>query len=198
MRMFTSGALDPVALQPELEQRDLPEFRPAERRWVAGAAAAIWKALVEAGAPRGLVPVGLGARDTLRLEAKMTLYGNDIDETTTVLEADLAWIVKLKKGEFIGRDVLAAQKKEGVSRKLVGFEMVGRAIGRHGYAAVKDGEVVGRVTSGTRAPFLEKSIGLAYLPPDLWEPGSTFDIEVRGRSEGAFVVPTPFYKRPRD
>jgi aminomethyltransferase len=157
----------------------------------------VWKSLVEAGSDRGLVPVGLGARDTLRLEAKMALYGNDIDDTTTVIEADLGWIVKLKKGDFIGRDVLAKQKSEGVERKLVGFEMRGRAIARNGYPALRNGEAVGRVTSGTRAPFLQRNIGLAYLPQGMWDPGTEFDVEIRGRAEPAVVVPTPFYKRER-
>ncbi len=159
------------------------------------AAEGIWQSIMSAGADCGVVPVGLGARDTLRLEAKLALYGNDIDDTTTVIEADLGWIVKLKKGEFIGRDVLARQKKEGTSRKLVGFEMAGRAIARRGYPAIKDGESVGTVTSGTRAPFLHKNIGLAYLPAGMWQPGTAFEVEIRGRAEPAVVVPTPFYKR---
>jgi aminomethyltransferase len=155
----------------------------------------LWYALLGSGAPHGVVPVGLGARDTLRLEAKMALYGNDIDDTTTALEADLGWIVKLKKGEFIGRDVLAQQKTDGVSRKLVGFEMRSRAIARHGYPALKNGETVGRVTSGSFAPYLQKNIGLAYLPQGMWEPGTTFEVGIRRRSEPAEVVSTPFYKR---
>lgn len=157
----------------------------------------LWYALLAAGAPHGLVPTGLAARDTLRLEAKMALYGNDIDDTTTVLEADLGWIVKLGKGEFIGKDVLARQKAEGVSRKLVGFETEGRAVARHGFAAFRGDERVGTVTSGSFAPFLKKNVGLAYLPAGMWEPGTKFTVEIRGRREGAIVVPTPFYKRPR-
>jgi aminomethyltransferase len=157
----------------------------------------VWQAILEAGRSSGLVPVGLAARDTLRLEAKMALYGNDIDETTTVLEADLGWIVKLEKGDFVGRDVLERQRAEGLSRKLVGFEMEGRAIARHGYPAAIDGRPAGTVTSGTHAPFLRKSIGLAYLPSGTWEPGSRFEVEIRGRLEPARVVPTPFYKRSR-
>jgi aminomethyltransferase len=163
----------------------------------AGDAESIWYAVLAAGAPHGLVPVGLGARDTLRLEAKMALYGNDIDETTTALEADLGWIVKFKKGDFIGREALAAQKERGVQRKLVGFEMEGKAIARHGYAALRDGEPVGKVTSGTHAPYLRKNIGLVYLPEGMWDPGTRFDVEIRGRRTGAVVVETPFYKRNR-
>jgi aminomethyltransferase len=161
------------------------------------AAERIWYALLGSGAPHGLVPVGLGARDTLRLEAKMALYGNDIDGTTTALEADLGWIVKLEKGPFVGSDVLARQKSEGIGRKLVGFETEGRAVARHGYPAFAAGRPVGPVTSGSFAPFLKKNIGLVYLPAGSWEPGTRFEVEIRGRREPAVVVPTPFYKRPR-
>ena len=156
-----------------------------------------WHALLEAGGACGLIPAGLGARDTLRLEAKLALYGNDIDESTTVLEADLGWIVKLDKGEFVGREALAREKQEGATRKLVGFEMRGRGIARPGYPAVKDGEMVGKVTSGSHAPYLKKNIGLVYLPRGMWTPGTHFEIEIRGRREAAVVVSTPFYKRSR-
>ncbi len=161
----------------------------------ADAAVGLWNAVMQAGEADGLQPVGLGARDTLRLEAKMALYGNDIDESTTVLEADLGWIVKLAKGDFIGREVLARQAEEGIEKKLAGFELSGRRIARHDYPAVHDGKVVGRVTSGTFAPTLEKSIGLCYLPVELTEPGTRFEVDCRGRAEPATVVPTPFYKR---
>ena len=166
-------------------------YGPAE------AAETLWYAVLGAGAPHGLVPAGLGARDTLRLEAKMALYGNDIDETTTVLEADLGWILKLEKGDFLGRDALLRQKAEGLPRMLVGFETEGRAVARHGHKAMRDGAEVGTVTSGTFAPFLKKNIGLAYLPIALRQPGSRFAIDIRGRMEPAVVVSTPFYKRPR-
>lgn len=159
------------------------------------AAEDLWYALLGAGGADGLIPAGLGARDTLRLEARMALYGNDIDDTTTALEADLGWIVKWKKGDFVGRDALARQKDEGLDRKLVGFEMDGRIPARQGYAALRDGEPVGRVTSGAPAPFLKKNIGLAYLPAGMWEPGTRFEVAVRNRREPATVVPTPFYKR---
>lgn len=161
----------------------------------AGDTARLWDALLGAGAPAGLVPVGLGARDTLRLEASMALYGNDIDDGTTALEANLGWIVKMKKGDFIGRDSLARQKESGLTRRLVGFEMQGRAIPRHGYPVLRDGEEIGKVTSGTFAPFLEKAIGMAYLPAGMWEPGTTIEISIRNRTAPAVVVPTPFYKR---
>jgi aminomethyltransferase len=161
------------------------------------AAVSLWHAITESGARHGLVPVGLGARDTLRLEARMALYGNDIDESTTVLEADLEWIVRLDKGEFVGREALARQREHGVGRRLVGFEMQGRAIARHGYEVVVGGRAVGRVTSGNFAPFLRRSIGLAYLPAELARSGAKFEVEVRGRRETAVVVPTPFYRRAR-
>jgi len=162
-----------------------------------GNGAAIWNAIMDAGADSGIKPIGLAARDTLRLEARMALYGNDIDDTTTVLEADLGWIVKLEKGDFIGRDVLASQADEGVSRKLVGFEMQGRPVARKGYRTFQKGCEVGAVTSGTFAPFLKKSIGMTYLPVEGCEVGSEFEVEIRGRREGAIVVQTPFYQRPR-
>ena len=155
----------------------------------------LWSALLEAGASHGIAPIGLGARDTLRLEAKMTLYGNDIDDSTTPYEADLAWIVKLKKGDFIGREVLLRQKQDGLTRKLVGFQLRGRPIARHGFNVVHDGRTVGQVTSGSFAPYLKKSIGLAYLPIELTEVGTAVQIEIRGRTEPADVVATPFYKR---
>jgi glycine cleavage system T protein (aminomethyltransferase) len=161
----------------------------------AGDAVAIWSALLAEGGAKGLVPVGLAARDTLRLEAKMALYGNDIDETTTVLEADLGWIAKLDKGEFLGREALLRQRERGLERKLAGFAMEGRAVARHGYPVEVGGERVGAVTSGSYAPFLGKSIGLAYLPRGSWEPGTRIGVVIRGKSEPAAVVPTPFYKR---
>ena len=157
----------------------------------------IWNALMRGGGPLGLAPVGLGARDTLRLEAKMALYGNDIDDTTTPWEADLGWIVKMKKGDFSGRAALEAQRAAGIPRKLVGFEVKGRGIARHGFPAVRDGRVVGHVTSGCFSPVFKKNIGLAYLPMDLQEPGLRFEVEIRGRREPAVVVPTPFYKRKK-
>jgi len=153
----------------------------------------IMKKLIDGGA----VPCGLGARDTLRLEAKMALYGNDIDHSTTPIEADLGWIVKTEKGEFMGRDVLEREKAEGPRRKLVGFEMIDRGIGRHGYPIVEGGEEIGVVTSGTHSPTLKKAIGLAYLPLDKSAPGTEFQVLIRGKETRARVVPTPFYKRPK-
>ncbi|NIM11764.1 MAG: glycine cleavage system aminomethyltransferase GcvT [Candidatus Aminicenantes bacterium] len=151
--------------------------------------------LVEKGKEHGIVPVGLGARDTLRLEAGMALYGNDIDDSHTVLEADLGWILKLKKGDFLGRDVLLKQKEEGIKRKLVGFELVDRGVARHGYPVYVDGSEYSTVTSGTFAPFLNKPIGMAYLPIEKCEIGTEFEIGIRGKRVKAKVVETPFYKR---
>jgi aminomethyltransferase len=157
----------------------------------------VWDAITSAGKGAGVVPAGLGARDTLRLEAAMRLYGQDMDETTTVLEADLGWIVGWQKAEFLGSDVLRRQKADGPARKLVGFEVLDRAIARHGHEAYVDGQKAGVVTSGTQTPFLKKSIGMAYLPADRTAPDTEFDVDVRGRRVRARVVPTPFYKRQR-
>ena len=157
----------------------------------------VWNALLDAGAADGLKPCGLGARDTLRLEASMRLCGSDMDEQTTVIEAGLGWIVGWKKGEFIGSEVLRAQKGGTLERTLVGFEMVDRAIARHGYPVVIGSDVVGVVTSGTQTPFLKKSIGLAMVPVSRSAPGTPLHIEIRGRHVAAVVVPEPFYKRPK-
>jgi aminomethyltransferase len=157
----------------------------------------IWNKIVEAGKPYGLLPCGLAARNTLRLEAKMALYGNDIDATTTVLEADLDWICKLNKGDFVGRDRLVEQKEKGVARKLIGFEVIDKGIVRDHYPVFIDGREVGMVTSGSPAPFLKKNIGLAYLPIESTEIGTKFEVDVRGRKLAAQVVQTPFYKRSK-
>jgi len=160
-------------------------------------AAALWNALLEIGTPLGLLPCGLGARDTLRLEAKMALYGNDIDDRHTVLEADLGWILKLEKGEFIGKAALAGQKAEGIRRKLIGFEMIGRGIARSHYAIVKGGRPVGEVTSGGPAPWLDKNIGLGYVAVERAAVGTEFEVMIRDNPVPARVVQTPFYKRKR-
>jgi aminomethyltransferase len=160
-------------------------------------AAHLWQAMLRAGEDEQVIPAGLGARDTLRLEASMRLFGNDMDETTTVLEAGLGWIVGWKKDSFNGADVLRAQKAAGVDRTLVGLEMTDRAIARHGYPVVIDGQAVGTVTSGTQTPFLKKAIGMAYVPSSMAEPDRQIHVEVRGRLAAARIVPMPFYKRPR-
>jgi aminomethyltransferase len=159
----------------------------------------VWRRLIDAGKEKGLVPVGLGARDTLRLEARMCLHGSDMDETTSLIEAGLGWIVSLDeaRGDFVGRAALEAQKRDGAPRKLVGFEVVGRGIARHGHPVWLADHAVGSVTSGSYAPFLQKNIGLCYLPAPRAAVGTEFDVEIRGRRVGARVVPTPFYKRQK-
>jgi aminomethyltransferase len=157
----------------------------------------VWQALLEAGRAADVIPCGLGARDTLRLEAGMRLYGNDIDETTTPVESGLNWIVGWKKDAFIGHERLRDQKKNGTERRLVGFEMIDRGIARHGYPVVAGDRRVGVVTSGTQTPFLKKAIGMAYVPIDLSANGQEFDIDIRGRASRARVVSLPFYKRAR-
>jgi aminomethyltransferase len=156
----------------------------------------VWNALLEAGRDAQIIPCGLGARDTLRLEAAMRLCGSDMNDETTVLEADLGWIIGWKKTDFLGHDVLRAQKAGTLEKKLVGFEMTERAIARHGHVVMHAGEPVGVVTSGTQTPFLKKAIGLAMVPVSIAEPGTRLQIDVRGRLAGAQVVPQPFYKRP--
>ena len=160
----------------------------------------LWNKLLDAGnfsATTGVLPCGLAARNTLRLEAGLALYGHEIDETTTLLEANLGWICKLNKGDFVGRDQLATQKELGVRRRLVGFEMTERGIARDDQEVFVGGERVGKVTSGSPAPYLKKNIGFAYLPTELANEGQEIQIDVRGRSIGAIVVKTPFYKRGR-
>lgn len=155
----------------------------------------IWEAILKQGKDVGLIPIGLGARDTLRLEAKLMLYGNDINETTTVLEAGLGWLVKFKKGEFLGREALLTQKEEGIKRKIVGFEIIGAGIARSNYPVFINDKKVSEVTSGSYSPYLKNSIGLTYLPVDFSEEGTEFEIGIRDRKVNARVVPTPFYKR---
>jgi len=157
----------------------------------------VWQALIESGRSVDLVPCGLGARDTLRLEASMRLYGNDIDETTTVLEADLGWIVGWSKSDFLGSEVLRRQKADGVRRRIVGFEMTERGIGRQGHEVYVGDVKVGAVTSGTQTPFLKKAIGMAYVPVEHAAPGTGLHVDIRGRRTRATVVPMPFYKRPK-
>lgn len=157
----------------------------------------VWQAILDSGRSAEVVPVGLGARDTLRLEAAMRLHGNDIDESTTALEAGLGWIVGWGKEAFIGRQRLLEQKAHGVSRRLIGFEMIDRGIARHGYPVIAGGRPVGAVTSGTQTPYLKKAIGMAYVPVELARPDMEVDIDVRGKLVKARVVPMPFYKKGR-
>lgn len=157
----------------------------------------LWRRLLEAGREHGLVPAGLGARDTLRLEAAMALYGHEIDEETTPFEAGLDWVVKMEKGDFLGRDALAAQKAQGLAKKLVGFAVDGRGIARQGHRVLHAGEEVGVVTSGTLGPMLGKAVGMAYVPPSLAAEGTALTIDVRGKEVAATVVGLPFYRRPK-
>jgi aminomethyltransferase len=158
----------------------------------------LWNDLLEAGNPEGLLPCGLGARNTLRLEAGMCLYGHEIDDTTTVWEANLGWICKPGKGDFLGRNALLAQKETGIRRILAGFEMQDRMIARDGYPViVGNGQKAGCVTSGSPAPFLKKNIGMAYVPVESSAPGTQVRIGVRSQEAPAKIVPLPFYKRPR-
>ena len=151
----------------------------------------VWNALTASGE---VTPAGLGARDSLRLEMGMALYGNDLDDTTTPLEASLSWLVKMKKGKFVGRDALAKQKEQGLQRKLVGFTTSERAFPRHGYPVFVNGKPSGEVRSGTMSPTLGIPIGTAYVPPEAATEGSPLEIEIRGKRVPATVQKMPFYK----
>ncbi|MGA9773504.1 MAG: glycine cleavage system aminomethyltransferase GcvT [Blastocatellia bacterium] len=157
----------------------------------------LWNRLLVTGHERGLIPCGLAARNTLRLESAFRLYGNDMDQTTTPLEAGLGWVLKLAKGNFIGRDALVRQKAEGLKRKLVGFEVLDKAPARDGYPVVINGQPVGSVASGSPAPYIKKNIGTVYLPIEHTTVGTEFFIVVRGRNVPARIVEMPFYKREK-
>ncbi len=159
--------------------------------------ARVWNEVMGAGKEFGLLPCGLGARNTLRLEGKLALYGHEISDTITVWEAGLDRWLKMDKGEFIGRRALERQKVEGVPRTLVGLEMIERGIGRDGYKVLDEsGKQLGYITSGSYAPFLKKNIGLAYVPPQFAQVDTIVGVEIRGQAVKAKVVPTPFYTRP--
>jgi len=209
-------AADILASQTDADVRSLPSFGVTHGRvagvratlartgytgedgfevFVANAdAARVWDALLAAGSQQGIKPIGLGARDTLRLEARFSLYGNDIDETTDPIEAGLGWTCKLDK-EFTGRDVIAAKKAEGPARKIAGLVVDG-GVARHGHEVTQNGAVVGRVTSGTYGPTVEKNIALAYVPTPLSKVGTALGVRIRGKDVPATVVKTPFYRRP--
>lgn len=155
----------------------------------------IWRKIASAGEPFGMLPVGLGARDTLRLEMKYALYGLDIDAGTNPIEAGLGWITKIDKGYFFGRDAIRLVKEHGLVRKLVGFEMRGRGVARPGYPIWAGDEQVGSVTSGTFSPSLRKAVGIGYVPVELSRPGTAIEIEIRRAKVAAEVVRTPFYRR---
>ncbi len=156
----------------------------------------LWGALFDAGKEFDIEPVGLGARDSLRLEMKYCLYGNDIDKTTNPLEAGLGWITKLQKGDFLGREPLLRVKEEGLKRKLIGFEIEGTGFPRPHYPILSNGKQVGQVTSGTVSPMLERGIGMGYVPAELAEIGTPLEIDARGHLLPARIVETPFYQRP--
>jgi len=162
-------------------------YVPADRT------ADLWRSLLESGADTGLIPAGLGARDSLRLEVGYALYGNDLDDGTSPLEAGLGWLVKLGKGSFIGAEALTAQKESGLRRRLRGFRLLERGFPRPGYEVVVDGSVVGEVRSGTLSPSLGYGIGTAYLPPDL-KPGDAIAVRIRNQDIPAEVQAMPFYK----
>jgi aminomethyltransferase len=155
----------------------------------------LWNALLKSGEPMELEPAGLGARDTLRLEKAYPLYGHELDDTTTPLEAGLEWVTKLAKGPFVGREVLLKQKEEGIRRKLVGLELLEPGIARSEYPLFKNGRSIGRVTSGTKSPTLGKAIALAYVTIEEALLDNTIEVEIRGRKARAKIVPLPFYRR---
>jgi aminomethyltransferase len=166
-------------------------YAPAEN------AQQLWEKMLETGAEEGILPCGLAARNTLRLESAMSLYGHELGDDITPLEANLGWITKLQKGDFVGRDKIAELKEKGIKRKLVGFEMREPGIARDGYDVYVEDNKVGTVTSGSPAPFLKKNIGLAFVPPEFANVGQELRIDVRGKRLAAEVVPTPFYKRQK-
>jgi aminomethyltransferase len=163
----------------------------------ASKAVQLWNKMLEVGESYGILPCGLAARNTLRLEAAMSLYGHEISDEITPLEANLGWICKLNKENFIGKDALVKQKEAGLTRKLVGFEVTDKGIARDGFDVYINDEKVGVVTSGSPAPFLKKNIGLAFVPTEFANIGQEIKIDVRGRMLSAVVVPTPFYKREK-
>lgn len=156
----------------------------------------VWQAIIEAGKEFDIDPIGLGARNTLRMEIKYCLYGNDIDHATNPIEAGLGWITKLDKGDFIGHEAIQKVKQDGVQRKLIGFELMGRAIPRHGYKIYDEKEEIGVVTSGMFSPMSQKPIGLGYVKTEYSKIDSILNVDIRGRKFTAQVVKTPFYKRP--
>jgi aminomethyltransferase len=195
---FTRGAVDSVdsivSRTGYTGEDGFEVYAPADR------AEQIWQKILDAGnygTDDGVIPCGLAARNTLRLEAGMALYGHEIDETTTLLEANLGWICKLNKGDFIGRDRLAKQKEEGVRRRLIGFEVTERGIARDEQEILINGAPTGKVTSGSPAPYLKKNIGMGYVPAELANEGQEIQIDVRGKLVSAKIVKTPFYKRER-
>ena len=163
----------------------------------AESALGVWKKIMALGEPHGLKPAGLGARDLLRLDMGYFLYGNDLTEEITPIEAGAEWLVSWDKGEFIGEEVLKRQRDQGVSKRLVAFELLEKAVPRHGMKLVANGSEIGEIASGNLSPVLQKGIGLGYVQPSFTEIGTTFDVEIRGRRVPAKVVKLPFYKKPK-
>jgi aminomethyltransferase len=198
LKSFRLGSFDVAGVRATVARTGYTAEDGVELFCASSDAVALWRRLLEAGAAFGIEPAGLGARDTLRLEGRLSLYGNDIDETTNPIEAGLGWTVKLGKRDFVGRAAIAEIKREGPARCLVGFEMTGRGIARHGYplldAAAKP---CGVCTSGGPSPTLGKNIGLGYLPAGMSAVGSQFLVDCRGKQISAVVVKTPFYARSR-
>jgi aminomethyltransferase len=155
----------------------------------------LWNSLLESGEPRGLIPAGLGARDTLRLEKAYPLYGHELDDTTTPLEGGLEWVTKFSKPDFMGREILLRQKGEGVKRKLVGLELLEPGIARSDYPLFKNGRSIGRVTSGTKSPTLGRSIALGYVAVEEAQLDNEVEVEIRGRRVRGKIVSLPFYRR---
>ena len=198
LKSFRLGSFDVAGVKATVARTGYTGEDGVELFCASSDAVSLWRSLLRAGAEFGIEPAGLGARDTLRLEARLSLYGNDIDETTNPIEAGLGWTVKLGKRDFVGRAAIAEVKREGPSRCLVGFEMTGRGIARHGYPLLDAaGKPCGVCTSGGPSPTLGKNIGLGYLPAGLSAIGSQFLVDCRGKHVGAVVVKTPFYARPR-
>jgi aminomethyltransferase len=154
----------------------------------------LWHAIFEAGEDYSVEPIGLGARDTLRLEAGLCLYGNDLTEHTSPIEAGLGWVVKPESGDFIGKDIILAEEESGPQRKRVGFELLDRGIPRHGYNIIFSGRKIGEVTSGNQSPMLDKGIGMGYVEEEFSNPGTTFNVKIRTKEIPAKVVKMPFYK----
>jgi aminomethyltransferase len=154
----------------------------------------LWYAIFEAGEEYSVEPIGLGARDTLRLEAGLCLYGNDLTEHTNPIEAGLGWVVKPESGDFIGKDIILAEEESGPQQKRVGFELLDRGIPRHGYNIIFSGRKIGEVTSGNQSPMLNKGIGMGYVEEEFSNPGTTFNVKIRTKEIPAKVVKMPFYK----
>ena len=192
LRRFRFDTFEPVGCKSLISATGYTHAGGYELYLAAADTVKVFEALLEAGAPHGLEPVGLGARDTLRLEAALALYGHELDDTTSPLEAGLERFVKRKRGGFIGAEAIERREAAGRTRQLMGFELIGKGIARADHEILSGGEVVGRVTSGGPSPTLGKSIGLGYVPPALTAPGSEFSVRVRNREIEARVVETPF------